>query len=199
MDRDREIEMESNRDKIIKGVRLILEGIGEDSSRAGLVDTPERVADFWNELTAGYTEDAADILSILPGESHHKDVVIVRSIEFSSVCEHHLAPFLGKCDIAYLPGDEGIIGISKLGRLVDIFSRRLQVQERLTSEIADALSSFGKAKGVIVKIVASHTCMTMRGVKKIGAETVTISKRGIFATDHSSSSETLSLLNSDKH
>jgi len=185
--------MESNREKIIQGVRLILEGIGEEPTRSGLVDTPERVADFWGELTSGYEQDADSILTTLPEESHN-DLVIVRSIEFSSVCEHHLAPFIGKCDIAYLPGNEGIIGISKFGRLVDMFSRRLQVQERLTAEIADALTSAGKAKGVIVRIAASHTCMTMRGVKKTTAETVTISKRGVYAEDHSSAGEVLSLL-----
>ena len=188
---------EESKVKIIQGVKLILEGIGEDPDRAGLVDTPERVADFWKELASGYKEDPSSIISILPGESH-RDVVVVRGIEFSSMCEHHLAPFVGTCDIAYLPGDEGIIGISKFGRLVDMYSRRLQVQERLTSQIADSLHSIGKAKGVMVRMIATHTCMTMRGVKKTGSETVTFAKRGIFETDTTKAREVITLLSSSE-
>ena len=169
-------------EKIAEGVRLIIEGIGEDIHRDGIVDTPSRVSDFWMELTEGYDGEPDDILTILPGDGHN-EVVIVRGIEFASVCEHHLAPFIGVCDLAYLPGKDGIVGISKLGRLVDLFAKRLQVQERLTGQIADALFNSAKAAGVIVRIRASHTCMTMRGVKKVGSETVTIAKRGVFKTN----------------
>ena len=178
--------------KIVDGIRLLLEGIGEDPSRPGLRDTPERVSDFWLELTDGYGDDPKELLTLLPGESH-PEVVVVRGIEFSSVCEHHLAPFFGICDIAYLPGEEGIVGISKLGRLVDLFSRRLQVQERLTSQIADALHQHARAKGVLVRVHATHSCMTMRGVRKSGSQTVTLSKRGVYDTNPVACAEALGL------
>lgn len=180
-------------EKIAEGIRLILEGIGEDVGRDGLVETPSRVSDFWLELTEGYDKEPADLLTILPGEGHD-EVVIVRGIEFASMCEHHLAPFIGVCDLAYLPGDEGIVGISKLGRLVDLFAKRLQVQERLTSQIADALFTQAKAEGVIVRLRATHTCMTMRGVKKVGSETITIGKRGVFVEDIARATELLAQL-----
>jgi GTP cyclohydrolase I len=181
-----------DRKKIIEGVRLILEGIGEDADRDGLKETPGRVADFWDELSEGYRLKAEELLSLLPGE-RNRDLVIVRDIGFSSICEHHLAPFSGTCDIAYLPGDDGIMGISKLGRLVDLFAKRLQVQERLTSQIATSLFELGKADGVLVRMSAAHTCMTMRGVKKVGAETVTLAKRGLFESDAGKVAEVLSL------
>jgi GTP cyclohydrolase IA len=180
-------------DKIIAGVKLILEGIGEDPKREGVLSTPERVADFWKELTEGYDSVAEEVVTLLPGESH-RELVIVRNIEFSSVCEHHLAPFFGVCDIAYLPGKAGIIGLSKLGRLVDLFARRLQVQERLTTEIADSLYLLAKAEGVVVRMVATHTCMTMRGVRKTDSETITQAKRGVYETDDSKLAEVLSLI-----
>jgi GTP cyclohydrolase I len=181
-----------DREKIIQGVRLILEGLGEDAQRDGLRETPERVADFWDELSEGYRLNAEELLSLLPGEQH-RELVIVRGIEFASICEHHLAPFSGTCDIAYLPGRDGIMGISKLGRLVDLYAKRLQVQERLTSQIATSLFEFGKADGVMVKMSAIHTCMTMRGIKKTGTETLTLSKRGLFESDAKKAAEVLEM------
>ena len=159
-------------DKIAQGVRLMLEGIGEDPTREGLQKTPERVADFYAELTEGMWVDASEHIVPLPGDSHD-EMVIVKDISIASVCEHHLAPFTGKCHIAYIPKDGRIIGLSKLARIAEIFARRLQVQERLTQQIAQTLFDKLKPIGVMVVIEAEHTCMTLRGVKKPGAVTIT--------------------------
>ena len=168
--------------KIAAGVRLILEGIGEDADRDGLVKTPERVADFYAELTEGMWIDPSEFIVPRPGDSHD-EMVLVKDISISSICEHHLAPFTGKCHIAYIPKDGRIVGLSKLARLAEVFSRRLQVQERLTQEIANTLFENLKPLGVMVVIEAEHTCMTLRGVRKPGSVTVTSAVLGGFRSD----------------
>jgi GTP cyclohydrolase I len=179
--------------KIAEGVRLILEGIGEDPERAGLQRTPQRVAEMYAELTAGMREDPRVHVSALPGDSHD-ELVIVKDIHIASICEHHLAPFVGRCHIAYIPKGGRILGLSKLARLADAFAHRLQVQERLTSEIADTLFEGLNALGVMVVIEAEHTCMTLRGVKKPGALTITSAIRGAFRKDPRTRAETMSLI-----
>lgn len=180
-------------DKIEEGVRLILEGVGEDTGRAGLQRTPRRVAEMYAELTAGMREDPREHVLALPGDKHD-EMVIVKDISFASLCEHHLAPFVGKCHIAYIPKEGRIVGLSKLARLVETFARRLQVQERLTSEIADTLFDGLKPVGVMVVMEAEHTCMTIRGVKKPGAITITSAIRGGFRKDSRTRAEAMALI-----
>src|SRR2546421_626752 len=180
-------------DKIERGVRLILEGVGEDTARAGLQRTPRRVAEMYAELTAGMREDPREHVLALPGDKHD-EMVIVKDISFASLCEHHLAPFVGKCHIAYIPKNGKILGVSKLARLAETFARRLQLQERLTSEIANTLYEKLGALGVMVVIEAEHTCMTLRGVKKSGAQTVTSAVLGGFRKDPRTRAEAMSLI-----
>ncbi len=180
-------------EKIERGVRLILEGVGEDAERAGLQRTPRRVAEMYAELTAGMREDPSEHVKALPGD-RHDEMVIVKDIHFASLCEHHLAPFVGKCHIAYIPKEGRIVGLSKLARLVETFARRLQVQERLTSEIADTLFEGLKSVGVMVVMEAEHTCMTIRGVKKPGAVTITSAIRGGFRKDSRTRAEAMALI-----
>ncbi|MET0621898.1 MAG: GTP cyclohydrolase I FolE [Pyrinomonadaceae bacterium] len=180
-------------DKIERGVRLILEGVGEDAERPGLQRTPVRVAEMYAELTEGMREDPREHVHALPGD-RHDEMVIVRDIHFASLCEHHLAPFVGKCHIAYIPKEGRIVGLSKLARLVEGFARRLQVQERLTSEIADTLFDGLKPVGVMVVMEAEHTCMTIRGVKKPGAVTITSALRGGFRKDPRTRAEAMALI-----
>jgi GTP cyclohydrolase I len=166
--------------RIEAAVREILEAIGEDPNRDGLKATPARVARMYAEICAGLHEDPADHLTAV-FEAEHDEMVMVRDIPLYSLCEHHLAPFIGKAHVAYIPNDDGrVIGLSKFARLVDGFARRPQVQERLTSQIADALQSRLEPKGVMVVIEAEHLCMSMRGVRKPGASTVTSAVRGLF-------------------
>jgi GTP cyclohydrolase I len=179
--------------KIAAGVRLILEGIGEDPDREGLKKTPERVADFYAELTEGMRQDPKVHMVPLPGDSHD-EMVLVKDISIASVCEHHLAPFVGKCHIAYIPKGGRIVGLSKLARIAEIFSRRLQVQERLTQEIANTLFEGISPLGVMVVIEAEHTCMTLRGVKKPGAVTITSAVLGGFRSDSRTRAEAMSLI-----
>ena len=179
--------------KIAEGVRLILEGIGEDTGREGLRRTPDRVAEMYAELTAGMREDPSEHVSPLPGDKHD-EMVIVRDIHVASLCEHHLAPFVGRCHIAYIPKGGRILGLSKLARLAETFARRMQVQERLTSEIADTLYDGLKPVGVMVVIEAEHTCMSLRGVKKTGALTITSALRGGFRTDPRTRAEAMALI-----
>jgi GTP cyclohydrolase I len=180
-------------EKIAAGVRLILEGIGEDPERPGLLRTPLRVAEMYAELTAGMREDPRAHVAALPGDKHD-EMVIVKDIQIASMCEHHLAPFVGRCHIAYIPKQGRIVGLSKLARLADTFSRRLQVQERLTSEIADTLFENLKPVGVMVVVEAEHTCMTVRGVKKPGALTITSALRGGFRKDPRTRAEAMALI-----
>lgn len=179
--------------KIGQGVRLILEGIGEDPDREGLQKTPERVADFYAELTEGMRVDPSKHIVPLPGDSHD-EMVIVKDISIASVCEHHLAPFTGKCHIAYIPKGGRIIGLSKLARIAEIFARRLQVQERLTQQIAQTLFDKLDPIGVMVVIEAEHTCMTLRGVKKPGAATITSTVLGGFRKDSRTRAEAMALI-----
>jgi GTP cyclohydrolase I len=179
--------------KIEKGIRLLLEGIGEDPEREGLQKTPERVAQFYAELTEGMWVDVEDQIVPLPGDSHD-EMVIVKDISIASVCEHHLAPFVGKCHIAYIPKNGRIIGLSKLARIAETFARRLQVQERLTQQIAKTLFDRLEPIGVMVVVEAEHTCMTLRGVKKPGAITVTSAVLGGFRKDPRTRAEAMSLI-----
>src|SRR2546426_12457244 len=178
---------------IAQGVRLILEGLGENPERPGLRDTPQRVAEMYAELTSGMREDATQHVVPLPGDKHD-EMVIVKDISIASLCEHHLAPFVGKCHIAYIPKNGKILGVSKLARLAETFARRLQLQERLTSEIANTLYEKLGALGVMVVIEAEHTCMTLRGVKKSGAQTVTSAVLGGFRKDPRTRAEAMSLI-----
>lgn len=180
-------------DRIAQGVRLILEGIGEDPDREGLRDTPRRVAEMYAELTAGMREEASEHVVPLAGDKHD-EMVIVKDISIASLCEHHLAPFVGKCHIAYIPRNGNILGVSKLARLSEAFARRLQLQERLTSEIANTLFERLKPLGVMVVIEAEHTCMTLRGVKKSGAKTVTSAVLGGFRKDPRTRAEAMALI-----
>ena len=180
-------------DLIAQGVRLILEGRGEDPERAGLQETPRRVAEMFAELTAGMREDPHAHVVPLPGDKHD-EMVIVKDISIASLCEHHLAPFVGKCHIAYIPKDGRILGISKLARLAETFSRRLQLQERLTTDIANTLYQGLKPVGVMVVIEAEHTCMTLRGVRKSGATTVTSAVLGGFRNDPRTRAEAMALI-----
>jgi len=182
-----------DREKIAQGVRLLLEGIGEDPDREGLRRTPERVADFYAELTEGMWVDAKQHVIPLPGDSHD-EMVLVKDISIASVCEHHLAPFVGKCHIAYIPKGGRIVGLSKLARVAEVFARRLQVQERLTQEIAQTLFDGLKPLGVMVVIEAEHTCMTLRGVKKPGAITITSAVLGGFRRDSRTRAEAMALI-----
>lgn len=181
-------------DKIEQGVRLILEGVGEDVDREGLKKTPERVAKLYAECFSGLYEDPAEFFETTFDE-HHEEMVLVRDIPFYSMCEHHLAPFFGKAHVAYIPASDGrICGLSKLARLVDCFAKRPQVQERLTSQIADTLIDQLHPQGVIVVMEAEHLCMSMRGIKKAGAKTTTSAVRGIFEKHYATRAEALSLI-----
>lgn len=181
-------------EKIQEGVRLILEGVGEDPEREGLKKTPARVAKMYAECFAGLYENPAEFFETKFDE-HHEEMVLVRDIPFYSMCEHHLAPFFGKAHVAYIPAKDGhICGLSKLARLVDTFAKRPQVQERLTSQVADTLIEQLHAQGVIVVIEAEHLCMSMRGIKKPGSRTTTSAVRGIFQRDQATRAEALSLI-----
>ena len=170
-------------EKIERAVRLLLEGMGEDVTREGLKDTPDRIARMYEEIYGGMDEDAGvHLAKTFTVDS--SEMVIEKDITFYSTCEHHLLPFYGKAHIAYIP-DGKVVGLSKLARTVEVFARRLQLQEQLTGQIADALMDYLKPKGVMVMVEAEHMCMTMRGVQKPGSKTVTTIVRGAFAEDFS--------------
>ncbi len=190
-----EINTPMDLEKIEQGVRLILEGIGEDLNREGLIETPSRVAKMYAECCAGLYQDPAVHFETLFNEDH-EEMVIVKDIPFYSMCEHHLAPFFGKAHICYIPAaDDGrVCGLSKLARLVEVYARRPQVQERLTRQIAETLVEQLNPQGVMVVIEAEHLCMSMRGVKKPGSSTVTSAVRGAFDTSAATRSEALSLI-----
>lgn len=176
--------------KVREGVKLMLEGMGEDPKREGLKDTPERVARMYEELLFGMEEEAADHLS-RTFTVEEEDMVLEKNIAFASICEHHLMPFFGKAHIAYIP-DGKVVGLSKLARTVEVFGRRLQMQERMTGQIADAIMDELDCAGVMVMLEAEHTCMTMRGVKKPGATMVTTQLLGRFKTDEKTRAEFMS-------
>jgi GTP cyclohydrolase I len=177
-----EVDTPMDLPRIERAVREILLAIGEDPERDGLRMTPNRVARMYAEVCSGLHEDPSEHLTVR-FEAEHDEMVMVRDIPIQSLCEHHLVPFVGKAHVAYIPGDDGCItGLSKLARLVEGFSRRLQVQEKLTVQIADAVERRLKPKGVMVVLEAEHLCMSMRGVKKAGSTTVTSAVRGLFRT-----------------
>jgi len=183
-----------DREKIMEGVRLILEGVGEDVEREGLVDTPRRVAAMYEEVFAGLDQDAGEHFSVTFNEGH-QEMVLVRDIPLYSMCEHHLVPFMGRAHVAYIPGEHGrICGLSKIARTVDVFAKRPQVQERLTSQIADTMVAHLDPAGVVVVIEAEHMCMSMRGVRKSGAITTTSAVRGVFERNASTRAEAMSLI-----
>jgi GTP cyclohydrolase I len=183
-----------DREKIMQGVRLILEGVGEDVDREGLLDMPRRVADMYQEIFAGLEQDPAEHFCVTFDEGH-QEMVLVRDIPLYSVCEHHLVPPMGRAPVAYIPGVNGrICGLSKLARVVDVFAKRPQVQERLTSQVADTIVKHLAPQGVIVVIEAEHLCMSMRGVQKSGAITTTSAVRGIFRTQAATRAEAMSLI-----
>lgn len=181
-------------DRIAAAVKEILAAIGEDPERDGLKDTPQRVARMYAEICSGLREDPAAHLNST-FEVSHDEIIVVRDIPFYSICEHHLIPFFGKAHVAYLPQPDGrITGLSKLARLVDGFAKRPQVQERLTGEIADAIEEKLAPRGAAVVLEAEHLCMSMRGIKKPGASTVTSSMRGGFRNNAASREEILNLI-----
>lgn len=188
-----------NLEKIEAGVRLILEGIGEDLARPGILDTPRRVAEMYAEVCGGLYEDPAGEVKVIPAETHD-EIVMVKDVPIASICEHHLLPFTGVAHIAYIPKDGRIIGLSKLARIADIYSRRPQVQERLTTQITELLYHGDlQPKGVMVVVEAIHLCMTMRGVKKAGATTITSAVRGVFRKDERTRIEAMSFLTENRH
>src|SRR4029079_282166 len=181
-------------EKIERAVREILEAIGEDPDRDGLLRTPERIAHMYEEIFAGIHEDPSHHLTVT-FEANHDEMVMVRDIAVTSVCEHHLVPFAGRAHVAYIPGADGrITGLSKIVRLVDGFAKRPQVQERLTTQIADALVEVLSPSGVLVLIEAEHFCMSMRGVKKPGSLTITNAVRGLFKSNPSTRAEVMAML-----
>ena len=182
-----------DKERIQNAVREILIAVGEDPDREGLVETPKRVSNMYEEIFAGLTEDPKQHIKLF-NEQSNDEMVIVKDIPFYSMCEHHLLPFFGKAHIGYIPSDNKIIGLSKLARIVDNFAKKPQVQERLTSDIADFLNDNLQPKGVAVIMEAEHMCMTMRGARAAGSKTQTSALRGIMRTDAKTRAEVLSLL-----
>lgn len=185
---------EEKLNKIAKNTQEILELLGEDSSREGLEKTPMRVAKSLEFLTSGYHEDPKEVLNQALFTTSNDEMVLVRDIEFYSLCEHHMLPIIGRVHVAYIP-DGKVVGLSKIPRIVNIFARRLQIQEQLTEQIADAISEVIKPKGVAVVVHARHMCMEMRGVEKINSTTVSSALRGLFKSDKRTRSEFYNLIN----
>jgi GTP cyclohydrolase I len=182
-----------NKAKIEKAVRQILEAIGENPQRKDLLETPRRYAEMCEEIFSGVKQDPEKELEVILDQKHH-EIILLRGIPLYSVCEHHLLPFLGKANIAYIPKNGRVTGLSKLARVVDILARRPQVQERLTTQIAEIVMNKLKPLGVMVVIEAEHLCMSMRGVRKPGTMTVTSAVRGIFKENEKTRSEALALM-----
>jgi GTP cyclohydrolase I len=183
--------MSVDTDRIEAAITEVLAAIGEDPSRDGLQQTPHRVAQMYVELFAGLHEDPAEHLTVTFA-ADHDEMVMVRDIPFASLCEHHMVPFMGRAHVAYIPADDGrITGLSKLARLVDGYAKRLQVQERMTTQIADTIEAVLGPKGVLVVVEAEHLCMSMRGVKKPGTLTITSAVRGLFRTDSATRAEAM--------
>jgi GTP cyclohydrolase I len=180
-----------DRAKIEQGVRLILEGIGEEPDRGGLQDTPDRVARMYQEVFGGNGNDPVELVTVVKG-ADHDEMIMVKDVPLYSMCEHHLIPFIGKAHVAYIPDVEGrITGLSKIARVVDLLAKRAQVQERLTTQIADTLDKALSPRGVFVVVEAEHLCMTMRGIKKPGSMTVTSAVRGLFRSDSRTRAEAM--------
>ncbi len=179
--------------RIEKAVREIIEALGEDPGREGLIDTPSRVAAFYAEVFDGIHREPGEVVDAFFGDEHSQEIVMVREIPFYSMCEHHFVPFHGQAHVAYIPRGR-VTGLSKLARLVDGYARRPQMQERLTAQVADALTERLDPLGVMVVVEAEHLCMSMRGVRKPGATTVTSAVRGIMETQPATRSEAMSLL-----
>ncbi|MGH8914113.1 MAG: GTP cyclohydrolase I FolE [Acidimicrobiia bacterium] len=184
---------EIDQGRIEKAVREIIEALGEDPEREGLIDTPERVAKFYAEVFDGIHTDPSEVIDAFFGEEHYQEIVMVREIPFYSMCEHHFVPFHGQAHVAYIPQGR-VTGLSKLARLVEGFARRPQMQERLTAQVADALADRLQPLGVMVVVEAEHLCMSMRGVRKPGASTVTSAVRGIMESQPATRAEAMSLL-----
>lgn len=180
--------------KIEKGIRMVLEAVGADLTKKDIANTPYRVAQMYEEILKGQSKDATGELEVIL-EQKHDEIILLKNIPLYSLCEHHLLPFIGKAHVAYIP-DKRITGLSKIARVVDILSKRLQVQERLTTEIADVIMKKLRPKGVMVVIEAEHLCMSMRGVKKPGTVTTTSVVRGIFRANQKTRQEALSLMSS---
>jgi GTP cyclohydrolase I len=186
-----------DRAKVAEGVRLVLEGIGRNAETGTLVDTPERVADAYQEIFAGMGVNPEELVNVFH-EAGYDEMVLVKDIPFYSMCEHHLLPFHGKAHVAYIPKEGRITGISKLARVVDVHARRLQVQERMTADIASSLTRKLNPKGVLVVIAAEHLCMTMRGIKKPGSVTVTSVVTGIFRENPATRAEAMALIHASE-
>lgn len=185
-----------DKEKIEGAVRDILEAIGENPDREGLKDTPKRIAKMYEEIFQGLKDDPREHLEVYFEDENHEELVLVKDITFYSVCEHHLVPFWGKVHVGYIPKKGKLTGLSKLARVVDTIAKRPQLQERLTSTIADIIDEMLQPYGVIVVVEAEHMCMTMRGVKKPGAKTVTSAVRGVFKESGKARAEAMSLINS---
>lgn len=183
-------------EKLVRAARLIIEGIGEDPDREGLRETPERIARMYEEVFSGLHENPGDSFRTIFTEEYD-EMVLVKDIPFASMCEHHLLPFIGKAHTAYIP-DGKVLGISKLARSVEVFARRPQVQERLTNQIADLIESLIKPKAVAVILEASHTCMTIRGIKKPGSSVITSAMRGYFRKNIATRNELMNLIQSPR-
>ena len=182
-----------NKKKIEKAVKSILEATGANVKRGEIANTPRRVAEMYEEILSGTKLDPRKELKVI-FEKDHDEIILLKGIPLYSICEHHLLPFIGKAHVAYIPGGNRVTGLSKLARVVDILAKRLQVQERLTTDIADVIMEKLKPKGVLVIIEAEHLCMSMRGVKKPGVLTVTSAVRGIFRENEKTRAETLALI-----
>lgn len=178
-----------------RAIRHVIAGIGDDPMRPGLIETPDRVMASWKELFSGYGQDPKDLMKVFEdGGENYDELILLKGVEFTSFCEHHLLPFSGVAHVGYVPKDNRIIGLSKLARVVDCFAKRLQVQERLTTQVADALMTHLMPLGAGCVIEASHSCVGCRGVKKPGAVMVTSCLRGAFRDDRSTRSEFLRLV-----
>lgn len=191
--KEREFVSKVDLEKIEVAVKMILEAIGDDPEREGVLETPKRVAKMYAEVFSGMHEDECEHLKKIFGEDH-EELVLVKDIPFHSMCEHHLVPFFGVAHVAYYPKEGRVTGLSKLARTVDTVARRPQLQERITSTIADAIMNILQPHGVMVVVEAEHMCMTMRGVKKPGAKTVTSAVRGVLQRDVATRAEVLSLI-----